>query len=251
MAGLAVKRAVRKWGAVALGLLAPLVTALILLPFRADWSNTNVALVLVVVVVAVAALGNRIAGAVSAISSFLWFDLYFTRPYDRLTIRSSADVTTAVLLLLVGLAVSQLAANSRHLRILAITDADYLDQIHGAAELSRTATSPDAVVDHVRGLLKNLLGLDDCWFEYGSLIGHPARLEPDGSVVSAHRNWDVAEFGFPAGDIELRTFSNGQYCGRFMMTPKPASRPSLQARLVAVTLADQAGRAIGAVHHAR
>jgi hypothetical protein len=28
-----------------------------------------------------------------------------------------------------------------------------------------------------------------------------------------------------------------------MMAPKPESRPSLQARLVAVTLADQAGRA--------
>ena len=34
--------------------------------------------------------------------------------------------------------------------------------------------------------------------------------------------------------------------GRFMMRPKPGSRPSLQAPLVAVTLADQAGRALAA-----
>jgi hypothetical protein len=238
-------------GAMVLGLLAPLAAAVVLLPFRADWSNTNVALVLVAVVVAVAILGNRIAGALGAASAFAWFDFFFTRPYERLTIRSSADVTTAVLLLVVGLAVSQLAANSRRLRVLAITDADYLDQIHGAAELSRTARSPDAVVDHVCGLLRDLLDLNGCRFEYGSLIGHPPRLEPDGTVVSPHRAWDVAEFGFPAGDVELRTFCNGEFCGRFMLTPSPRSRPSLQARLVAVTLADQAGRAIGAAHSAR
>jgi hypothetical protein len=31
-----------------------------------------------------------------------------------------------------------------------------------------------------------------------------------------------------------------------MMSPRPGAKPSLQARLVAVTLADQAGRAFGA-----
>jgi hypothetical protein len=43
----------------------------------------------------------------------------------------------------------------------------------------------------------------------------------------------------------LRTFGNGQFHGRFMLQPKPDSVPSRRARLVAVTLADQAGRAFG------
>jgi hypothetical protein len=47
--------------------------------------------------------------------------------------------------------------------------------------------------------------------------------------------------GMPAEEIELRTFGNGQYYGRFMLTPTPGSKPALQARLVAVTLADLAG----------
>lgn len=237
--------------AIALGLVAPFAAAVIMLPFRADWSNTNVALLLVAVVVAVAAFGNRIAGALAAASAFAWFDFFFTRPYERFTISRDADLTTAVLLLLTGLAVSQLAANRRKMRVLAITDASYLDQIHGAAELSRTARSPDSVIDHVSGLLRTVLDLDECRFEYGSLIGHPPRLEPDGTVVSAYRSWNVEEFGFPDGDIELRTFAGGEFCGRFMLTPKPTSRPSRQARLVAVTLADQAGRAIGAARNAR
>jgi Domain of unknown function (DUF4118) len=56
----------------------------------------------------------------------LWFDFFFTLPYYRFTIRSSADVTTAVLLLLTGLAVSQLAARARRLKIITVTDAGYL-----------------------------------------------------------------------------------------------------------------------------
>jgi len=58
--------------------------------------------------------------------------------------------------------------------------------------------------------------------------------------------WDVEQLGLPGEEIELRTFGNGQYYGRFMLKPEPGSKPSLQARLVAVTLADQAGRAFGA-----
>ena len=62
----------------------------------------------------------------------------------------------------------------------------------------------------------------------------------------ASSSWDVELSGLPADEIELRTYGNGQYYGRFMLKAKPGSRPSLRARLVAVTLADQAGRAFGA-----
>jgi K+-sensing histidine kinase KdpD len=136
----------RDRAAIVAGLLAPLTVAAVLLPLRASWSNTDAALVLVVAVVAVAAIGNRAGGALAAVSAAAWFDFFFTRPYGRFTIASSADVRTAIL---------------------------------------------------------------------------------------------------------LRTFGNGQYYGRFMLQPKPGSRPSRQARLVAVTLADQAGRAFGTRSAAR
>ena len=232
--------------AILAALAAPLAAAAILLPFRASWSNTNVAMLLVVVVVGVAAIGNRIAGGLAAVSAAAWFDFFFTLPYYRFTIRGSADITTAVLLLVVGVAVSQLAARARRLQVIAITDAGYLAQIHQTASLTQTARSPDAVADHVREQLIGLLDLESCRFEYGSLLGHPPRLEPDGTVIAGHSKRDVEESGLPREEIELRTFGNGQYYGRFMMKPKPGSKPSLQARLVAVTLADQAGRAFSA-----
>ena len=161
----------RDRAALAAALAAPLAAAAILLPFRASWSNTNVALLLVVVVVAVAAIGSRLAGALAAVLAAVWFDFFFTLPYYRLTIRSSSDVTTFSLLLVVGVAVSQLAARARRLKVIAITDAGYLAQIHQAGALSQSARSADVVVEHVREQLISLLDLEACRFEYGSLLG--------------------------------------------------------------------------------
>jgi len=234
----------RDRAALAAALAVPLVAIAILLPFRASWSNTNVALLLVVVVVAVAALGNRVAGGLAAVWTAVWFDFFFTVPYDRFTIRSSSDVTTFILLLVVGLAVSQLAARARQLKVVTITDADYLSRIQETAALTQTAKAPEDVVDLVRRQLVSLLNLQECRFEYGTLLGHPPRLEPDGSVLNGGIRLNVEEFGFPDQEVELRTFANGQYYGRFMLKAKPGSKPSLQARLVAITLADQAGRAL-------
>jgi hypothetical protein len=87
----------------------------------------------------------------------VWFDFFFTLPYERFTIRSSSDVTTFVLLLVVGVAVSQLAAYARRLKVIAITDAGYLAQIHETASLAQRARFPEAVVEHVREQLIGLL----------------------------------------------------------------------------------------------
>jgi hypothetical protein len=237
----------RDQAAFAAAIAAPVAASAILLPWRSSWSNTNVALLLVVVVVAVSAMGNRWAGALAAVGAAAWFDFFFTVPYERFTISSSADLTTFILLFVVGVAVSQLAARARHLKVITITDQNYLSQISESAALAQSAGSPDAVVERVREQLIGVLDLRDCRFEYGVLMGHPPRLERDGSVMTANGRWPADQSGLPDEEIELRTFGNGQYYGRFMMTPKADAKPSLQARLVAVTLADTAGRALGGV----
>jgi hypothetical protein len=52
-----------------IAILAALAVAAVLLPFRASWSNTNVALLLVVV--GVAAIGNRVAGGLERLGARL------------------------------------------------------------------------------------------------------------------------------------------------------------------------------------
>lgn len=89
--------------AIAASLSAPPTTAAILLPFRASWSNTNVALPLVVWSLRMASIGSRAASGIAAVWAAVWFDFFFTVPFYRFTIRSSSDITTASLLHLCGL----------------------------------------------------------------------------------------------------------------------------------------------------
>ncbi|GAA1333018.1 hypothetical protein GCM10009647_074020 [Streptomyces sanglieri] len=239
-------------GQVAVGaaLALPPAVCAVLVPFRADMSGTNTVLVLVVAVVAVSALGNRLAGALASLSAAVWFGFFLTRPYGQFTITRPADVITAVLLLVVGIAISQLAARARDLRAITLADDDYLAQIHHTARLAETSTSPHTVIDHVGRQLVGLLGLSGCRFEYGTLIGNPPRLEEDGTIARCDRCWDSDRDGLPRKELELRVFHNGHFYGRFMLQPTPGAAPPLAARLVAVTLANQVGAELDATGRA-
>ena len=89
---------------------------------------------LILLVVAVAANGYRLAGYVAALSAAVWFDFFLTRPYERFTILRRADVETTVLLLLIGVAVTELAVWARHQHAVASRRAGYLDGISAAAQ---------------------------------------------------------------------------------------------------------------------
>ena len=93
--------------------LAPLGLAAILAPWRASFPNTDAALVLILLIVAVAANGYRLAGFVSALSAAVWFDFFLTRPYERFSIFRRADIETTVLLLVIGVAVTEIAVWGR------------------------------------------------------------------------------------------------------------------------------------------
>jgi hypothetical protein len=230
--------------AVAAGLLAPLAACVALVPFRTSIPNTDAALLLVVVVVAVAAAGHRTAGILAAVSAAVWFDFFLTRPYERFSISSRNDIETAVLLLVVGAAVSELAARGRRHRIISITDQAYLAGIHTAAELVAAGAEPSAVVRHVGDELVRLLGLQACRFEADAFLGHPPRLVANGQLQWGANVWDIDQLGLPADEIELLARCNGRTHGRFMLTPVEGTTPSVGARQVAVVLADQVGASL-------
>jgi K+-sensing histidine kinase KdpD len=225
---------------------APLALAAILVPFRASFPNTDAALALLVVVVAVAANGYRLAGALAAASAAVWFDFFLTRPYYRFTITRRADIETTLLLLVIGMAVTELAVWGRRQHAAASRRAGYLDGINAAAQAVAAGGSPSALTEQVTGQLTQLLSLRSCRFQYGAAgLGQPARMRHDGTVVAAHRPWDVDAKGFPPGiDTELLVESGGIFQGRFLMTPRPSAPPTLEQRLLAVALADQVGAAL-------
>ena len=110
--------------------------------------------------------------------------------------------------------------------------------------------SASALIDQVTRQLTQLLSLRSCSFQRGVAgIGRPARLRHDGSVTIGQRAWNVDTEGFPAGsDTELLVESGGMFQGRFLMTPAPGARPTLEQRLLAVALADQVGAALATSH---
>jgi K+-sensing histidine kinase KdpD len=232
-------------------LVAPLALAAVLVPFRGSFPNTDAALALILVVVAVAANGYRLAGILAAISAAVWFDFFLTRPYERFTITRRADLETTILLLVIGVAVTEIAVWGRRQHAAASRRAGYLDGIHAAAQAVATGSSPSALIDQVTSQLTRVLSLESCRFQYGAAgLGRPARMQHDGTVVTAQQQpWNADAEGFPLGtDTELLVEAGGVFQGRFLMTPGPGPRPTLEQRLLAVALADQVGAALATSH---
>jgi K+-sensing histidine kinase KdpD len=230
------------------GLLVPLALTAIVVPFRASVANTDAALALILVIVAVAAIGYRPAGYLAAVSSAVWFDFFLTKPYETLDITRAADIETTVLLLVIGIAVTEIAVWGHLEHAAASRRSGYLEGINDAARAVAVAASPSSLADEVAARLVGLLGLRSCQFQYGRAgLGQPGRIEHNGQVTVAGNPWDVEQFGLPhTSGTELLVESGDRLHGRFLMDPDPAARPHREQLLVAVALADQVASALAA-----
>ncbi|MFF3064955.1 DUF4118 domain-containing protein [Oerskovia sp. NPDC057915] len=229
-------------------LVAPLVVCAALAPFRADVANTNVALLLVLVVVGAAATGRRLAGIGAALSSGVWFDFFLTEPYQQLTITDRTDLETTVLLLLVGVAVTEIALWGRREQARSSRRVGYLAGIVSSARLVADGTaSPATLVAHVQRQIVDVLDLDECRFDTSTGGAHP-RLHEDGSVTRGSQVLDVERDGLPTDDrVELLVEHAGVVRGRFLLDATTrVRRPDLDQRVIAVTLAQQVGSALAA-----
>jgi K+-sensing histidine kinase KdpD len=235
------------------GVAAPLAVTAILVPFRTSFPNTDAALALILVVVAVAALGSRLAGIMAAASAAIWFDFFLTRPYERFSITHRTDIETTVLILVIGVAVTEIAVWGRRQQLAATRRAGYLHGINAAAEAVAVGGSASTLIDDVSSQLVRLLSVRSCRFERGVAgLGRPARLMHDGHVVGPdqQQELDVQTDGMPT-TTEVLVESGGVLQGRFLLTADPGARPTVEQRLVAVAFADQVGAALAATSPVR
>ena len=229
-------------------LLAPLAISAVFVPFRASVSNTDAALVLVLAIVAVSANGLLLAGVIASASAAVWYDFFLTRPYESFSITRREDIETTVLLLVIGVGVSELAIWGRRQASLAVRQAGYLSGLHDAAAAAAAGTSVPALINAVSAQLTQLLGLEQCRFQRGVAgVGQPARLLADGRVMVGPAEWDVETLGLPTvPEIELLVEIGGLLLGRFLLRARVDSHPTHAQRLVAVAFAGQVGAALGA-----
>ncbi|MGH8999181.1 MAG: DUF4118 domain-containing protein [Acidimicrobiia bacterium] len=230
---------------------APIAVAAALVSVRGEIDNANVALLLTVVVVAAAAIGGRVAGAVAAVSAVLSFNFFHTQPYLSLAIDSGDDVETTVLLLVVGLAVGQLARWARTASAEAKAGRDELARIRRLSDQVARGRDAADVIQEAQTQLSELLGLESAQFEappYASLEELPV-LERNGGVAAArYRAGRDGEFGleWPAGAVSLPVLARGREVGRFVLHPRAGSAVPLEPRIVAIALADQVGASLAA-----
>src|SRR5690242_14239590 len=141
---------------IALGVLLPLGLAAALIPYRASFPNSVGALALVAAVVFVAANGHRVAGFVAAASAAVWFDFFLTTPYEHFTITHRGDIETTVLLMAVGVAVTELAIRGRRARNLAQHDELYLGAIASTIDMLAESGPSNSATDHLCALITQI-----------------------------------------------------------------------------------------------
>ncbi|WP_273652799.1 DUF4118 domain-containing protein [Cellulomonas fimi] len=232
-----------RWVVFAYAVTAPLVAAAAMGALREQVAPSTAVLVLVLVVVAAAATGSRAAGVGAALSAGLWFDYFLTEPYTSLAITSAEDVTVAILLLVVGVAVSELALWGRRQEARASRRAGYLDGVLTVTDVAALRSGPTAaLLDDVAHRMTDLLGADGCRFRARSepLPPSATTLRHDGTVTRDGRPFDVERHGLPTDDtitLEVRTRESTAGC--FLITASTRiARPTLEQRRVAVLLAD-------------
>jgi K+-sensing histidine kinase KdpD len=230
-----------------LSALAPLAASAALAPFRATVATTNAALLLVLIVVAAASTGLRFAGVVAALSSAVFFDFFLTAPFHRLAINDRADVETAVLLVLVGVAVTEVALWGRRQQARASRQQGYLAGVLQTVGAVSTARADPVELTHlVAEQLRDVLHIDDARFTTDLRPVTSARLNHDGTVTREGRKLEVDTYGLPTDtEIELEVHNAGVRYGRFLLVAATRiCRPDLEQRRVALALADQVGAAM-------
>jgi K+-sensing histidine kinase KdpD len=223
----------------AVGVFGALVIAALLVPFRDRLPNAEMALALVVPVLLAAVIGGRLAGALSAVVSALTFDFVFTQPYLSLRISNKDDVWTFVFLLIVAMVAAEVGIRGRRGGVAARESRSELDRLVRVAELSAEGAEADDVVMSAQAELIGLFGLDDCVYERESSGDLPS-IGPRGALENAQLvSW--GDFILPTGGVAVPVRGRGRDLGRLVMYAVPATRASLEKRVVAVAIADEVG----------
>jgi hypothetical protein len=236
----------------AVAVAGPIVTAFAASLLRDLLAGTSAALVLVLVVVAVGVAADRVAGVLAALSAAAAFDYFLAVPYYQFAILGRDDVETAVLLLAIGIAVTEISLWGRRQQSSASRREGYLTGVAHAARMAAEGSSAEDLIATVERMITEVLDLDDTRYvlptEHRPDPDRPV-LDRDGTLRWRGHAVDVAREGLPTMDtIELEAGRNGDR-GRFLLTAASrVRRPSPEQLMVAATLAEQVTVPVPAGH---
>lgn len=216
-------------------LLGPVVAGVLTL-IRGHVDSSHVALILVLAVAVVSAAGQPPAGLAAALTTALAFDFFWTEPYGSLSVFSGTDISTVVLLVLVGAAVELLSWWGGRQKVSAERRQSYLQSLTSAANGS--GSTSELGVSSTEQAITAVLGADRTRFV-------PDGVQPetvmgmDGRVTRSGRELRVDVEGLPTDDVFAVPVPHATLPrAHFVVTASSAlARPSLEQRQVAALLA--------------
>ena len=233
---------------IAAAAIAPLLCCAVLAAFREGITTATAALVLVILVVAAAATGDRLAGIVAALSAGACFDVFLTEPYLTFAINDPNDIEVAVLLVVVGVAVTEIALWGRRQQARGSRRAGYLDGVFVTSKIIAVReTSATDLITHVAAQIVEILDIDECSFVRGAAPGpQDVAIGHEGFVTRRGQRVNIESDGLPIDQrIGLVVGAGGVVHGQFLLTASTrVARPSAEQLRVAVLLADQVGAAL-------
>lgn len=227
---------------------APLVTCAALGLVRDQVAAASAVLVLVLWVVAAAATGDRVSGVLAAISGAAGFDFFLAPPYLRFTIGDADDIEATILLVLIGLAVTEIALWGYRQQAAAARRSGYLDGVVGTARAVADGDMPAAaVVTLVADQIVRVLDADECRYVPGPVRdARTATIDHDGVVTRNGHTASTDRNGLPTDEyVAVPVLRGRDTLGHFLVTATShIARPTREQRRVAVLLADQVAAAI-------
>ena len=228
---------------------APFLTCAVLSTVRDEVTPATTVLVLVLWVVAAAATGDRWAGVVAALASGAWYDFFLTEPYRRFTISDPDDVEATVLLVVISLAVTEIALWGHRQQARAARRSGYLDGVLGAARAVSESDVPDrSVIDVVASQIAVVLGAESCRYVEGPVQDpRVAVLDHEGVLLRSGHPVDVDRVGLPSDEYVAVPIRRGTHVlGHFLVsTTGRVAYPTPEQRRVAVLLAAQVAPTAG------
>lgn len=205
---------------------------------RTEIDQANAALALALVVIGAAWLGGRWAGGATAIVAATSFAFFLTAPYRSLTIDSTDDVLTTVLLLGVGLAVGTIAKSRHEAKAAGRAGTEEVAGSYRVARLAAEGADTDEVIQAVEAEVAAVLHLRECRFR--GLPPDPAlpELTQDGRIDAPYV-FDGDGFALPAEGMSIHLGSGERSLGWLTCVPaEPHSGVSRDRRRSALVMAD-------------
>jgi hypothetical protein len=221
------------------GAAAAIIIAGLLVPIRGWLGPSNVTLVLAIVVVGAAIIGGRAAGAAASLAAALAFDFFHTRPYYTLRIDKREDIIAALLLLVLGVAVGQLAVMRVRSRREADLAARAAVRLEDVAAIVAAGASLDEAWPVGRRCLIEQLELSECRFEVLPFRDSLTEIDRRGKLDTNALHYEAGGFVLPAEGAEIHVLHGGRLLGRLVLVPLRGRGTTRAQRRVAVALADQ------------